>query len=179
MANTELVEKPSNKEKFSGEPKVASTTVSKETQNDQSRNKQEPATTEPGTVIPESIKEPDSSVKQTQNQPNIEKKKEATPSESSAQPAQTMVTKKDQVIYRVQILANTRAVGSQNITIAGKSYKSFEYLYMGGYRTTIGEFSNLYEASRFQAICRQNGYSQAFVVAFKNNVRSNDPELFK
>ena len=87
--------------------------------------------------------------------------------------------KKDIVVYKVQILANTRPVGSQNITVAGKTYKSFEYLYQGGYRTTIGEFSTMSEAVKLQNACRQNGYNQAFVVAFKNNIRSTDPALFK
>ena len=87
--------------------------------------------------------------------------------------------KKDVVVYKVQILANTRPVGSQNITVAGRTYKSFEYLYQGGYRTTIGEFSTMTEAVKLQNACRQNGYNQAFVVAFKNNIRSTDPALFK
>ena len=85
----------------------------------------------------------------------------------------------EKVVYRVQILANMKPVGSYILNVAGRSYKSFEYLYMGGYRTTIGEFSILSEAIRLQNICRQNGYSQAFVVAFRNNVRTNDPELFR
>jgi hypothetical protein len=87
--------------------------------------------------------------------------------------------KKDAVIYRVQILANTKPVGSQSITVAGKTYKSFEYLYKGGYRTTIGELKTMAEAARLQSTCRQNGYNQAFVVAFRNNIRTTDPELFK
>jgi hypothetical protein len=100
-------------------------------------------------------------------------------------PASTTVTavpaeaKKDVVIYRVQILANTKPIGSKNFTIDGKSYRSFEYLYMGGYRTTIGECQKLAEATALQNACRRNGYNQAFVVAFINNIRSNDPALFK
>lgn len=89
------------------------------------------------------------------------------------------IENKDVVIYRVQIITNTKPVGSQNIIVAGKTYKSFEYLYKGGYRTTIGEYKTMGEAARLQSICRQNGYSQAFVVAFKNNIRSTDPALFK
>jgi len=111
--------------------------------------------------------------------PVSEAKKEATPETKSVPATPTSEIKKDEIIYRVQIIANTKPVGSQNITVAGKSYKSFEYLYKGGYRTTIGEFANLQEAMRLQNICRQNGYSQAFVVAFKNNIRSTDPELFR
>lgn len=99
------------------------------------------------------------------------------PKPESAKPAP--VEKKDAVVYRVQILANTRPVGSKNIPIAGTTYKSYEYLYKGGYRTTIGEFSTLAEAIKLQNVCRQNGYKEAFVVAFRNNVRDTDPALFK
>ena len=89
------------------------------------------------------------------------------------------VEKQEAVVFRVQILANSRPVGSQNITVAGTTYKSYEYLYKGGYRTTVGEFSTLAEAVKLQNICRQNGYKEAFVVAFRNNVRDTDPALFK
>lgn len=117
--------------------------------------------------------------------------KVSTPPESSAnKPAQAAqpepepqttgaTDKKDVVVYRVQILANTRPVGSMNIQIAGTGYKSYEYLYKGGYRTTVGAFSNLSEALKLQTICRQNGYKEAFVVAFRNDVRDTDPALFR
>jgi hypothetical protein len=87
--------------------------------------------------------------------------------------------KKEGIIYRVQILANTKPVGSYKITISGQSYKTFEYLYKGGYRTTIGEFITFKEATRFLSTCKQSGYKEAFVVAFKDNVRTNEPALFK
>ncbi len=106
--------------------------------------------------------------------------KKETAAETRQAPASSSAeVTKDKAVYRVQITASTRPVGSQNITVAGKSYKSFEYLHQGGYRTTIGECATLAEASRLQTTCRQNGYSQAFVVAFVNNVRSTDPKLFK
>ncbi len=106
-------------------------------------------------------------------------RKETTPTTKQVPAIPPSELKEDVVVYRVQILANTKPVGSQNISVAGKSYKSFEYLYKGGYRTTIGEFSILAEAVRLQNTCRQNGYKEAFVVAFKNNVRSTDQALFK
>ena len=93
--------------------------------------------------------------------------------------AQGVALQKGDVIYRVQILANTKSVGSYNLTMAGKSYKTFEYLYAGAYRTTVGEFANLTEAVNFQSTCRKSGYNQAFVIAFRDNIRTNDPELFK
>ena len=89
------------------------------------------------------------------------------------------LSKEDEVIYRVQILANIKPVGSYALTIGENTYQTFEYLYMGGYRTTVGEFSTLSEATKFQNQLRQSGYNNAFVVAFKNGVRSTDPSLFK
>ncbi len=116
---------------------------------------------------------------------NIANEKEIAPPSAkpvtASKPATSVPAEadKDVVIYRVQILANTKPIGSKTFTVEGKSYKSFEYLYMGGYRTTIGECQKLAEATALQNACRRNGYNQAFVVAFKNNIRSNDPALFK
>jgi hypothetical protein len=108
----------------------------------------------------------------TDNEPQV-----AQPKPEATKPAP--VEKKDAIIYRVQILANTRPVGSKEIPVAGTTYKSYEYLYKGGYRTTVGEFSTLSEALKLQTACRQNGYKEAFVIAFRNNVRDTDPALFK
>ncbi|MFO7575935.1 MAG: hypothetical protein R6W67_12340 [Bacteroidales bacterium] len=87
--------------------------------------------------------------------------------------------KKDVVVYRVQLLSNATAKGSYEIKVNNITYKTYEYFYVGSYRTCIGEFSSLAPARALQNAARKAGYSQAFVVAFKNNVRSTDPELFK
>jgi hypothetical protein len=86
---------------------------------------------------------------------------------------------KDVVIYRVQLLPSTTQINSKEMVINGTSYKIYEYLYLGAYRHTIGEFNTLGLAIALQRICRQSGYSQSFVVAFKNNIRSLDMNLFK
>ena len=49
---------------------------------------------------------------------------------------ETAVTK-DVVIYRVQFQANATPKGSYQITINGKDYKTYEYLYSGAYRTSF------------------------------------------
>jgi hypothetical protein len=87
--------------------------------------------------------------------------------------------KKDVVIYRVQISSNTASKGSYQIKINGNNYDTYEYFYKGAYRVCVGEFSSLSSVTEFQSICRESGYPQAFVVAFKNNERSIDPALFK
>ncbi len=133
----------------------------------------------PATKSQEASGEPASTLKpaSTSATPEAKKETEIRTEPTPAKPTPDIT--KNEVVYRVQILANTKPAGSQTITVAGKNYKSFEYFYKGGYRTTIGEFSTLTEAMKLQSVCRKSGYDQAFVVAFKNNVRSTDPELFK
>ena len=86
---------------------------------------------------------------------------------------------KDAVIYRVQILTSSTPRSKSQITVNGENYSTFEYLYSGAYRICVGEFSTLAPAREFQSILRNSGYAQAFVVAFRNNVRSLDAALFK
>jgi hypothetical protein len=93
--------------------------------------------------------------------------------------AATTEGKKQVVIYRVQFATNATSKGSYKITINNKSYNTFEYLYSGAYRSTVGEFKTMAEATAFQKTVRESGYPGAFVVAFKDNVRSLDKELFK
>ncbi len=141
------------------------------------------------TPVPESKKEATPEVKKEVSQVTMPAPKTTMTPEKQVSSKEKSATQapathfpesaKDEIVYRVQIIANTKPVGSQNITVAGKTYKSIEYLYQGGYRTTIGEFSTLAEAAKLQSICRQNGFSQAFVVAFRNNIRSTDPALFR
>jgi TRAP transporter TAXI family solute receptor len=87
--------------------------------------------------------------------------------------------RKDAVSYRVQIYSRNYQKEEEQITINSKSYKPFVYLHLGAYRYTIGEFTSLPSAIELQNDSRKSGYPEAFVAAFKNNVRSTDPELFK
>ncbi len=89
------------------------------------------------------------------------------------------VVRKDIIVYKVQMLSSATPRSNFSITVAGKTYETSEYYYLKGYRYTIGEFSSLASAVELQNICRKSGQKQAFVVAFKNGVRSLDPSLFK
>jgi len=86
---------------------------------------------------------------------------------------------KEVVVYRVQFLTSTRPESKPRITVNEMNYSTFEYFYSGAYRICAGEFSTLASAREFQSTLRNSGYAQAFVVAFKNNVRSLDAALFK
>jgi TRAP transporter TAXI family solute receptor len=97
---------------------------------------------------------------------------------TSGTPEPAAVVAKDAVSYRVQIYSRKYRREDQ-VEISGKNYQTFVYSYLGAYRYTIGEFASRSEAVALQKICRQSGYPEAFVAAFKNNVRSTDPALFK
>jgi hypothetical protein len=100
--------------------------------------------------------------------------------EVSISPAKTtQAGQKDVVVYKVQFLPNRSQINAKKMDIGGTNYKIDEYLYLGAIRYTIGEFSSLAQATALQRICRQSGYDQSFVVAFKDNTRSLDKNLFK
>lgn len=165
-------------EKPDTEVQPVASTVRLEIQKDQLQVKTDEDRIATVTKIAENNQDLDKSVKTSLSVPSPGAKKEesTTPVQTNQERPQEII--KDIVVYRVQITASTKPLGTQNIVLAGRNYKTFEYLYQGGYRTTIGEFSTLAEATRLQSVCRQNGYNQAFVVAFKNNIRSTDPKLF-
>jgi hypothetical protein len=83
------------------------------------------------------------------------------------------------VVYKVQLYSRSYERQNETINLGGKTYNAFVYLYKGAYRYTIGEFANYNDAIALQKVCRQEGYPEAFVAAFKGNVRSTDPQLFK
>jgi hypothetical protein len=85
----------------------------------------------------------------------------------------------DVIVYRVQILSNSKPDSKPQITVNGDIYNTFEYFYSGLYRICAGEFRDLASAKVFQSTLRKSGYAQAFVVAFRNNVRTLDAALFK
>jgi hypothetical protein len=85
----------------------------------------------------------------------------------------------DKIVFRVQFSAYMKSKGSYEITIGGKKYKTFEYLYNGAYRSCAGEFSTSAQAASLQKQLKQEGYPDAFVIATKGKERVTDPALFK
>ena len=77
----------------------------------------------------------------------------------------------DEIIFRVQFLSTSKPRGSNSITIGGRTYKTFEYLYNGTYRSCAGEYSSPAAANSLQAQMKKEGYPDAFIVAFRNNER--------
>jgi hypothetical protein len=83
------------------------------------------------------------------------------------------------VVYRVQFSSSKTPRGSFEISFGGSPYKTFEYSYYGMYRSCVGEFSSPSQAAALQKIVMKEGFPDAFVAAFKDNVRSTDASLFK
>jgi hypothetical protein len=99
--------------------------------------------------------------------------------EQAKPPVEEATTNINAVIYRVQFSANPKPKGSYLVTVGGKAYRTFEYLYSGAYRSCVGEFSTRELATNLQSVMRREGYADAFIAAFKNNVRITDPALLK
>ena len=85
----------------------------------------------------------------------------------------------NQVVFRVQILSSSKVNSNPSVTIAGTRYSTFEYFYKGAYRITVGQFNTVQEASSFRSKCKNSGFSQAFVAAFRGQERETDPAVFK
>jgi len=77
----------------------------------------------------------------------------------------------DAFVFRVQFQATPAKRADRTITTGGKKYDVFEYFYNGTYKSCAGEFPSPAAAAGLQAQLRRDGYSDAFVVAFKNNER--------
>jgi hypothetical protein len=116
-------------------------------------------------------------VPQPPNQPTAPSAERKTANQP-VQPANVQ-GKNDIVIYRVQFQASVKQKEKFRVTVKGKTYDTYEYFYQGAYRYCIGEFTTIAPARDLQNAARLSGQNQAFVVAFKNDVRSLDMSLFR
>jgi hypothetical protein len=97
------------------------------------------------------------------------------------QPEMGPTTKTDpgKLVFRVQIISSLYTNSFPTVLVDGKSYKTYEYFYKGSYRITVGEFESVQEADAFKVKCRNSGFKQAFVAAFRGDQRETDPSVFK
>lgn len=103
-------------------------------------------------------------------EPTIQKRENPEPAVSNAS---------DKIVFRVQIISSLNANSFPTVLIEGVSYNTFEYLYKGSYRITVGTFDSAKEANAFRAKCLSSGFKQAFVAAFRGDKRETDPSVFK
>jgi hypothetical protein len=129
------------------------------------------------TTKPEETTEPEE-LAETEEAPESEIAREAVTEEPEI-PVAEETPEPDRVIFRVQILSSMQPHSKPSVTIGGTQYETFEYLYKGAYRITVGAFSSVQDALDLRARCRAAGYSQAFVAAFRNNERELDPSVFR
>lgn len=96
-----------------------------------------------------------------------EKVPEPAPVQAMPQPA----ADPNQIVFRVQFQSVSTKSDERSITIGGRPYDVFVYFSNGTYKYCAGEFSSPAAAAPLQAQLRRDGYSDAFVVAFRNNER--------
>ncbi len=75
------------------------------------------------------------------------------------------------LVFRVQFQSTSTQKPGRTITIGGKVYDVFEYYSNGTYKSCAGEFQTPAAAAGLQAQLRKDGYTDAFVAAFRNNER--------
>jgi N-acetylmuramoyl-L-alanine amidase len=97
---------------------------------------------------------------------------------STATKTNTVKPTKDQVIYRVQFLTSPRALASTDQRLKGIS-ELFSYEHNGLHKYTSGAFDNQQTAQRHQAAMKQQGFKDAFVVAFYQSKRISNEEAQK
>jgi hypothetical protein len=95
--------------------------------------------------------------------------------EVANKPANTIPEElKDVVVYRIQFLSTSKPRKENKIVINDVAYQTFEYFYLGAYRYTVGQFTTFSSAQELKSLFRKSGYPDAFIAAFKNNVRVLD-----
>lgn len=97
--------------------------------------------------------------------------KEKLPEQAPVKASPELSSDPDQVVFRVQFQSVSTKRDSRSITVGGRPYEVFEYFSNGTYKYCAGEFPSPAAAAGLQAQLRRDGYSDAFVVAFRNNER--------
>jgi N-acetylmuramoyl-L-alanine amidase len=104
--------------------------------------------------------------------PDIPAEKTSTTKTPDPKPA------KDKVIYRVQFLTSPRELASTDQRLKGIS-ELFSYEHNGLHKYTSGAFETQQAAQRHQAALKQQGFKDAFVVAFYQSKRISNEEARK
>jgi len=80
------------------------------------------------------------------------------------------VTKSQEIIFKVQIISSSTRYAKNSPQFKGLK-DIWEYKDSGLYKYTVGNQEDLKSASSLQSEIRRKGFSEAFVVAFKNGKR--------
>ncbi|MEY4595206.1 MAG: cell wall hydrolase/autolysin [Bacteroidota bacterium] len=108
------------------------------------------------------------------SEPDVEKKPEETnPTTTSSNDADT---KEQGVWMSVQFLSSTTPLKSDNARFKGLKNVREEQNANGGYKYFYGHYTTFQEAVEGQSKLRENGFKDAFVVAYKDGKRITVPE---
>lgn len=110
-------------------------------------------------------KEPDP---QEEDGEKIQPKETVIPEKET--PKQGIAEDEKGVVYRVQIHNSPKKLKQNNPVFKGRS-DVWEYEQGGSYKYTVGRFEKPEDATKLQAELKQQGFRDAFVVAFRNNQR--------
>jgi hypothetical protein len=116
---------------------------------------------------------------QTEEPEMVEPKPVEITPKPETEPQITKQGPQETIDFRVQFKASAKSLGAFEVTIGGVAHTADEYFYKGVFRYTLGKFGTPQEAYELQKKCRQAGYRDAFVAAFKNNERTLDPKVFE
>jgi N-acetylmuramoyl-L-alanine amidase len=78
--------------------------------------------------------------------------------------------KSHEIVYKVQIISSGTRLTKDSQHFKGLN-DVWEYKHNGLYKYTVGNELDLRSASELQSVIRKKGFSEAFVVAFKNGKR--------
>ena len=81
-----------------------------------------------------------------------------------------LVTKNQEIIFKIQIISSDTRLATNSPQFNGLK-NVWEYREGGLYKYTVGNEKDLRSASTLQSELRRKGFSEAFVVAFKNGKR--------
>ena len=79
-------------------------------------------------------------------------------------------TKNQEIIFKIQITSSSNRLSANSPQFKGLK-NIWEYKHKGLYKYTVGNQKDLKSASVLQSECRSKGFTEAFVVAFKNGKR--------
>lgn len=102
-----------------------------------------------------------------------------TASDHPAQQVPVPGEEPSKLVFRVQIISDEEPGKAPTVVINGNRMTTYEYYYKGAYRITVGTFETVAEASAFRLKCKNSGFKQAFVAAFRGEKRETDPSVFK
>jgi N-acetylmuramoyl-L-alanine amidase len=120
--------------------------------------------------FPESPKEKQPEQKPIDSAPLTNRKTEETIEIRKPELKQNETASLNQILFRVQIFQSDERMRLSNSQFKGRT-DVWEYRWNNSWKYTVGSYNLLEDAVKLQAEMKRAGFSDAFVVAFRNNER--------